>query len=112
MLYFVKISDCQNRFSSGTSMSNENMEKSNSDTTKNQSFQAEPSGTNTARSRQSVFGPDAYKTISKSLFDTVRASHEENHDPSTRGRRLLETFHAQLLRLGEELEKNKKSNPK
>lgn len=93
-------------------MINENMDKSNSNTTQNTGFQAEPSGVFTARSSQNVFGNDAYKTFSKSLFDTAKSCHEANNDVDTTQRKLLETFHAQLFRLSEEIDKNKKTNPK
>lgn len=79
-------------------------------TNKYASSQAEQISLNSTKGNRKLFENDAYESISQSLFATAKSCHQANGDASTTQHKLLETFHAGLMRLNQSVDEklNKK----
>ncbi|XP_055321855.1 uncharacterized protein LOC129577963 [Sitodiplosis mosellana] len=93
--------NCQNRFS--TSTTNEEMAKSNN--SKYNSSQMDQSSSSNGRGNRKLFENDAYESFAQSLFSTAKSCHQAGSSTQATQRKLLETFHAGLSRLNQDIDK-------
>lgn len=97
--------DCQNRFS--TSMDKEEPSKSNRiqfSVTQSNGTNSNATNSNGARAGHNLFERDAYESFAQSLFSAAKTCHQNQSDVNTTHRTLLETFHAGLSRINQDLE--------
>lgn len=59
---------------------------------------------NGIRSNRKLFENDAYESFSQGLFATARSCHQTNADTSATQRKMLETFHANLMHLHQHID--------
>lgn len=108
--FFKKNPDCQNRFS--TSMDKEEPSKSNrmkfsvtqSNGTNSNGTNSNATNSNGARAGHNLFERDAYESFAQSLFSAAKSCHQNQSDVNTTHRTLLETFHAGLSRINQDIE--------
>lgn len=67
-------------------------------------FTLTQSDENNSRGNRKLFENDAYETISKSLFATAKSCHQAGNKVEITQRKVLESFHAGLSRLNEDIE--------
>lgn len=87
-------------------MADETSESSNKYTT----FQMDQNSASSSRGNRKLFDSDTFETFTQSLFATAKTCHQAKYDDNTTERKLLETYHAGLVRIKEDIEKklNKK----
>lgn len=71
---------------------------------KTETSRAQASAIN-SRMQRKVLPEDTYDRFARSLYGTVRASHENKDDNQTTMRKMVEAFHGELCRLHDELQK-------
>lgn len=81
------------------------MSKPNSSSKYNSSSQADQSNSNNSRGNRKLFESDAYESFAQNLFSTAKSCHQSGSSTQATQRKLLETFHAGLTRLNQDIDK-------
>lgn len=79
------------------------MSKSNN--SKYNSSQADQSNASNSRSNRKLFENDSFETFSQSLYATAKACQQAGSNSQTTQRKILETFHAGLIRINQDMDK-------
>lgn len=82
-------------------MGDENSESSS----KYATFQMDQNSASGSRGNRKLFDRDTFDSITQSLFATAKACHQAKCEDKITERKLLETYHAGLVRIKDDMEK-------